>query len=257
MVTTNRNALRIIAVFPDSNQKIRVQWEIDTKEAGVGPFIFSLYRSGSPEGPWTLLSSTLTNVYTYDDTTALLSGMFKDVYYKVETGTWGSFPRSILNEMPRKKYLIARKIINDERVMLRAGQGTVLYVVKKKHFGTRCKRCYDIKTNQVIKSSCGDCYGTTFEGGYFTPIVTKGHIKPSAPGTDGTATTATPEVDSTNCMLQAFPNVVRGDFILEPEVNSRWEIVSVQPTEILRIPIHQDLTLSRLPRTHPIYKVPF
>ena len=257
MVTTNRTALTIIAVYPDVDQKIRVQWEVDTFEMGTGPFTFSLYRSGSPEGPWDLLSNSLVNVFTYDDTGPLLSGLFKDVFYKVETDVWGSLPRSITNNLGRRKFLLVRKMINDERIMLRAGQGTSLLVVKKKHFGVRCRTCFDKRTNQVIKSQCGDCYGTTFEGGYFTPIKTSGHIKPSAPGTDGTAQTATPEIDSANAMLQAFPNVIRGDFLIEPEVNIRWEIVSVQPTEIKRTTVHQDLTLSRLPRTHPVYKVAF
>jgi hypothetical protein len=258
-MTTARTALSIKLVHPVEHNHHFIEWEVNTEQLGTGPFTFSLYRAGSEQGPWTLLDAMLVDVFTYEDTTDLLHGMNKDLFYKVETtiggDIFGSGPRGIYPNISRKKALIIRKIVKDEFKLLTRGNGLQVYVVKKKHWGERCKFCYDTKTGQVVKSKCTNCFGTSFEVGYHKPIYTWAHLKPTTLGTDLAAYTSTPEVDTASGFLQAFPSVIRGDFIVEPEVNRRWEITAVQPTEILRNTVHQDLTLSRLPNAHPVYQV--
>ena len=256
-MTTVRTVLDIINIHPVTHQSYYVQWDIDVSQAGPGPFTFKLFRSGSPRGPWTEVATGLTG-YTHQDTFPLLQGMNKDLYYKVETtdGSIKSLPRHTQRGLPRKKFLIIRKIMKDELKMLRAGNGTKVFVVKKRHWGTRCLECYDVCTGHVVKKNCGACFGTTFENGYFDPIEVLSAIKPTMLGTDYTAQTSVPEVDTANAFLQAFPTVIKGDFLVEFEVNKRWEVTAVTPTEILRNTVHQDLTMTRLPTSHEIYKVP-
>lgn len=257
MTVTTRTALEIVSVYPDVGRKVRVQWQIDTSQVGLGPFTFTLFRSGSPQGPWDTVASGLSNVYVYDDTLPLLYGINKDVFYQVEAspGNIGSLPRSVLNNVDRKKYLLIRKIQRDEQVMLRKGNGTEVYVIKKRHFGPRCTDCWDKRSGIVLRKDCGTCGGTSFEAGFFTPVKTFAKVTPSTEGIDLTAPTSTPETEVAQAMLQAFPLVSRSDILVEPETNKRWEITVVQPTEILRVPVHQDLTMSRLEIDHPVFKV--
>jgi len=256
-MSTVRTSLDIINIHPVTHQSFYIQWDIDVSQTGPGPFTFTLQRSGSPHGPWVDVATNLTS-YIYQDTFPLLHGMNKDLYYRIQTtdGTIKSLPASSLRGLPRKKYLIIRKIMKDEMKMLRAGNGTKVYVVKKRHWGPRCLKCYDPVSGHVVKKGCGACYGTSFENGYFDPIEVLSAIKPTMVGTDFTLQTSVPEVDTANAFLQAFPTVIKGDFIVEFEVNKRWEVTVVTPTEILRNTVHQDLTMSRLPSSHEIYRVP-
>lgn len=256
-MSTIRTILDVINIHPVEHQSFHVQWSIDVSQAGPGPFTFTLYRGGSPRGPWTVVAENLTD-YVHLDTFPLLQGMNKDLYYRVETtgGDIKSLPANSSRGLPRKKYLIIRKIMKDELKMLRAGNGTKVYIVKKRHWGPRCEKCYDPATGHVVKKNCGPCYGTSFEGGYFEPIELLSAIKPTLVGTDFSSQTSVPEVDTANAFLQAFPTVIKGDFLVEFEVNKRWEVTAVTPTEILRNPVHQDLTITRLPTSHEIYRVP-
>jgi len=257
MAIIPKESLKIVSIFPVRHQKVRIQWDINTDQTGSGPFTFNILRSGSYGGPFEVIASNLSDVYTYEDTTPVLQDMSNNIYYKVITtdGLYGSVARSIRHEMPMKKFLIWQKIIRDENVMLKHGQGRQVYVAKRKHWGARCSHCWDPNLNRVLVKNCDTCFGTTFEGGFFEPVLTWGHIQPAIIGVDPNAPTSIPEVETANALLQAFPVVMKEDILIEPDTNRRWEVTVVQPTELLRNRVHQDLTVSRLPTAHVGYKI--
>lgn len=248
--------IEIVTITPDGTQAYNLQWNVVPSSAGAGPFNFSVLRSGSPNGPFTVTASGLGNVYTYHDTTPLLVGNDKVVYYQIISGPFSSRVVSSLMTLPRAKFLIWRKIINDEKVMLAKGNGIPIVVFKRRHWGVRCTKCYDAKTSRILVKNCLDCFGTAFEGGYFAPLPTLGKLAPSSPGTDFTTDTSVPEVETANMFLHPYPLVRRGDLIVEPATNIRWEVVSEQPTELLRNPVHQDINISRIPPQDIVYKLP-
>jgi hypothetical protein len=245
--------IEIVTITPDGGMAYNLQWTVVASAAGAGPFNFTVLRSGSPTGSFETVASSLGDVYTYRDTTPLLVGNDKVVYYQIVSGAFSSRVVSSMMALPRQKFLIWRKIINDEKVMLSKGNGIPVAIFKRKHWGPRCTTCIDPKTLRILVKNCLSCFGTTFEGGYFSPVPTLAKIAPSAPGTDFTTDTSVPEVEAANMFLHPFPLVRRGDIVVEPATNIRWEIVSEQPTEILRNPVHQDINISRLPPADLIY----
>lgn len=247
--------IKIIAVYPTANMHFFLQWEVTDAYISSGPFNFKIYRSGSPEGPWELIKDNAGAVYSYEDVKPEVQGMNTDVWYKVTSGALSSVPRSVLHEMPKRQYLIWRKMVRDEDVMLRKGNGRLLAIAKRKHWGVRCTECWDSRSGKIIKKLCLSCFGTAFEGGYFSPIDLWGTIKPGTPGTDFSTESSVPEVETCTMMVQYYPVVRRGDIIIEKEVNRRWEITVEQSTELLRNPVHQDITISRLPINHMIYSL--
>lgn len=247
--------IEIVSIIPDGTQAYHIQWEVVASAAGAGPFNFSIKRSGSVTGPWEDAATNIGNIYTYTDTTPLLVGNDKIVYYQVVSGTFTSRIVSSMMALPRQKFLIWRKIINDEKIMLSKGNGVPVVVLKRRHWGPRCPVCIDPKTLRILVKRCLACFGTSFTGGYFSPVPTVGKIAPSSPGTDFTTDTSVPEVETANMFLHPYPLVRRGDIIVEPDTNIRWEIVSEQPTEILRNPVHQDINISRLPPADLIYEL--
>lgn len=248
--------IEIIAIMPDGNEAYDLQWEVLPFAAALGPFNFTVSSSGSPEGPWTPVGTNLGNVYTYTDSTPLIIGQNKVVYYRVTSGALSSRPTSPFTHMERQKVLIRRKMISDELVMLKKGNGVLVAILKRKHWGPRCTHCIDPKTLRILVKNCLACYGTTFDGGYFPPVDVWGKLGPSSPGTDFTTDTSTPEVETEQAFLLPFPLVRRGDILVEKAVNIRWEIVSEQPTQLRRNPVHQDINLSRLAPPNIIYQIP-
>ena len=250
------SGIRIISVYPLGIESFRVQWDLEQAVTNQGPFNFTLLRSGSPAGPWEVVASDMGDVYTKEDTRSLIHGMGKDLWYKVtaNSGDFDSPARNVRQELPRAKYLIWRKMVNDQELLLRKMNGVEVSVLKLRHWGERCASCRDKKTGHIVVKNCLVCYGTGFTGGYFAPIRTLCHFKPAPVGTDMRPDTSVPEIVTTNGYMLAYPLVKRGDILVERSVNIRWEVTVTQETEIFRNAVHQDITLSRLPDAHIIYK---
>jgi hypothetical protein len=248
--------INITRMYPTNTRSLLIQWELDDSVASGGPFNFSVLRSGSPEGPFEIIAENLGDVYTYTDDTSHLTGMIKDVYYKVAHDTLSCTPRNILHIMPRRQYNMWRKILWDEDILLRKGNGRPVLILKRRHWGERCRECYDLKTGKNVKKHCDVCFGTTFIGGYFPPVETWASIKPSQIGTEWASETATPEMQTNNLFMPPIPQVHKGDIVIEIEINNRWEVTTEQPTEILRNPTHQDVTITRLKPEHIAYRIP-
>ena len=249
--------LEFLAMFPDGESGIVLQWELNGAYTDLGPFVFRVFRSNTPQGPFEEIAS-LTDQFIYKDVAALLTGFNKDIYYKV-TMEPGSLVTPVTNgftPMRTQEFLIRKKIFRDECCLLKSCNGVNVIVLKRKRWGPRCDNCWDYKTGRCIIQNCEMCYGVGFVGGYNSMGVTLGHIKPAIIGTDYNSPTSIPEMQSANAMLQPYPLVIRGDIIVEVDTNKRWEVVSGQNTELLRNPVHQDFTVSRMNQPHIIYKFP-
>lgn len=253
-------SINIVAVLPAYMHKVHIQWSIGN--LGPGDLTYVVQKSGSPEGPWvTITTSPLINVYSYIDENAQLYAFDRTIYYKViATNTVTnlsieSAPHNILGNFDRRRYLLWRKMNYDEEIMLRKGNGVPIKVVKKKHFGARCTTCYDASTGMILHSSCAECNGTGWLEGYYNPTSTWGHIKPSTPRTSETAQAGVPQVESTNAFLLNYPLVEKEDLIVEVNTNTIWRVESKQDTELIRMPVHQDIVLNKVPLSDVVYEM--
>jgi hypothetical protein len=61
--------------------------------------------------------------------------------------------------------------------------------------------------------------------------------------------------NDTGARMISFPPVSPGDIIVEAE-NKRWRVMDAKATERLRTPIHQELTLHRIPIGDIEYSLP-
>lgn len=241
-------------VAPYGRTSTVIQWNVAPELRGMGSITFKLELSGNPTGPWELVAENLTDTLVYEDMNSSTFGALKDKYYRVSTqdGAFVSEPRPVLGQMPKKQYLISRKIFNDETVMLKKANGTAMAVIKRKHWGDRCS-CVDPVTKLSLNSDCELCHGTKIIQGYYEPILTYGNIQPSSLGTDYGAAGSVPEIETTQGMLLSFPLVYKDDILVELDTNKRWKVVSSKSTELLRNAVHQDIIVSLLPVTDPVY----
>ncbi len=292
----------ITKITPWHPRKIRIQWELD--EVGEsGTFTFDVERSGSPGGPWTVVESGLTNVYTYDDMLvtedADTLSLSRDIYYRIKVtppsgasnsvyslitntdgqteteqldpipaigyrvnapGQYEVSPETNKTQRPRRTertrlFLLRRTILRHELILLKKLIGIEFYLLKRRHFGTRCAACYDPYTNEVIKGHCDTCFGTSWTGGYFDPILILGRRKVSQVQTQIGKQT---KDDTNHPQIQVldFPLVDEGDILVEKQHNKRFLVKQRYHTTLKTITVHQTLSVSELERQAKEYAIP-
>lgn len=248
--------LYIERIAPFGRQSTVIQWALSEELRAMGSVTFKLELSGNPTGPWELVAENLVDTLVFEDTNYKTYSNLKDRYYRIsfQDGTFVSEPRPILGSMPKKQWLIARKIFNDEMTMLKKANGIRMAVIKRKHWGEQCS-CVDPITKLCMNANCALCNGTKIIDGYYAPIDTYGNIQPATLGTDYGSQGSVPEIEMSQAMLLSFPLVYQDDILVEIDTNRRWLVVSSKSTELLRNAIHQDVVVSRLPESDRVYKL--
>jgi hypothetical protein len=169
-------------------------------------------------------------------------------------------PNPVTGIMPRpgirrRKRLLRRKILRDEYIVLRALNGIEFFLLKRRHFGTRCTVCYDPASRRVLRSACPACYGTSWTNGYFTPILLLGRKLPSQIQTQE-APQAKVEVNQTKIQFLDFPRIDEEDVLIEKNTNKRFLVMQRYFTSLKTIPIHQTITVSEFERQAVEYNIP-
>lgn len=263
---------RTTALFPSA---VYIQWDIEPDESGV--HVVAVDRAGSPEGPWENIASSLPNTYQFVDrlfnlppavTSAEaheglnLFSISREVYYRVtvtppsgSANNFSSAPTPIEPGLDRRTRLFKRKILRDESTAFRNLNGIPIIVLKRKNWGTRCKECWDPVTKDGTKEHCSNCYGTTFEGGYWQPVLIRGRRSPGAVDTQMTAH-GDSEVKYVTFIVLDYPHLEYKDILVDLHRNQRYIIQRVTRTELKTVPVHQTIAASELARDAVEYEVP-
>lgn len=160
-----------------------------------------------------------------------------------------------LESQPRRLRLLRRKILRDEYIRLRRLNGIVFALLKRRHFGVRCPKCYDSLTREVINSRCTTCYGTSWVGGYFSPIDVLGAVLPTPVNTEISPQTKD-DVNLLRIQLLDFPKVNEGDILAARSNNSRYLVKQRYSTKIKLLDVHQTVTVSELGKNAIEYNIP-
>jgi len=151
--------------------------------------------------------------------------------------------------------LLRRKIIRDEYILLRKFAGIEYYLLKRRHFGTRCPDCYDPTTRSVTKSSCKTCYGTSWSGGYFNPVLILGR-RSTSQIQSAVSQQAKVDVNLPHIQFLDFPRIDEEDVLVEKSLNKRFLVKSRYFTFLKTIPVHQTISVSEFERQAIEYSIP-
>ena len=160
---------RVLPVYPEY---MHVQWSIRDPNGATGEIEVS--RSGSPEGPFTVLADKLPpDTFFYQDFEVAKFGLTQNYWYRIRVSSALNPSEKVLSDVGTvefraqpHRFRLARKARRDLYVTLSRLNGSVYVLLKKKRFGSRCKTCYNPFTQDVVLSSCGECYGTSYTDGY-------------------------------------------------------------------------------------------
>jgi hypothetical protein len=257
---------RTMPLYPNG---VFLQWDLrDAVESGT--YLVSVYRSGSPNGPWDEIVSKQPNLFHHVDRfpTPATAGvtapnqlsMVRGISYRIlVTPPSGEAANvecvgDVEPNLEPKQRLLKRKILRDEYVMLSKLNGTEIAVMKRKRWGTRCTKCYDKYTKDSVRASCSNCYGTTFVGGYFDPVYTWAK-RGTAPTQVAMAPQGKTELTGTGITMLDVPGVQEDDLIVFLRNNTRFLVKRVLPTELRLVTVHQRLEATDLARSDITYRL--
>lgn len=250
---------RTVPLFPYG---VFLQWDLRGATA-PGTYLFEVSRSASPQGPWQTLA-LLENAYNFRDTWPTTAendinqlSLSRGIYYRVKvTGPAGSTEVVSVVEprLDARHRLLKRKMLREQSLVLRKLNGLEVAVLKKKHWGARCPKCYDAATQTVMRSGCTTCYGTSFEKGYYTPVITL--ARQSTPAVE---THLTPQGESDRAMtmvtLLDAPLVEKDDVLVFLAENRRFVVKRQVPGKLVNVVVFQHLEAAELERSAIEYRI--
>ena len=245
-----------------------VQWTIDRLEpAEDGPLLFTLYRSGAPEGPWEKLFESLDQYSYLDKFTRIESTLdvlqpnslrlFAEFHYRVDCQLPSGRVVTVTGETKpqdpdRKMAQYRRKTQRDFRLSLKFN-GTRIIILKKRRWGVRCLKCFDKRTKEVVRPNCLDCWGTGFVEGYWTPIVSYARSNVTS---NTTAITPMQKSDANDCTFWVpdYPQLERDDIIIRLADQRRFRLDQQVETQIQLNSVHQEVGSQQLPMDNIVYR---
>lgn len=178
--------------------------------------------------------------------------------YRVDThNQFEVAPTTRLQPRPRGiglRRLLRRKILRDEYILFKKLAGIEFYLLKRRHFGSRCPVCYDPVSRVVTKSICTTCYGTSWQGGYFTPMLILGRRTNSQIQSSVTER-AKIDINQMGIQFLDFPRIDEEDVLVERAHNRRFLVRARVSTSLKTIQVHQTIMASELERQAIEYKV--
>jgi hypothetical protein len=170
-----------------------------------------------------------------------------------QTPTTQQFERQFPDATVRKR-LLKNAITRHHYIGLRHIYGLDFWLLKRRHFGTRCTLCYDAITNEVLNSQCSICFATSWVGGYYTPVAMLGK-KIEAPIQSQVTSQSKDDTHFTQIQLLDFPRVEEGDLLVEKFTNKRFLIRSVILGSVKTVQVFQIAQVSELPHSAYEYTI--
>lgn len=252
---------------PEDNG-IFLQW--DVLEPPSASFTFLIERSVGPLGPYETVISGINTSHFFDNLRAVpfpatgetrenlnhLS-LVRTLHYRVtataSTGETASVVRELDNNLPKRQLLLQRKMQRDLALTFKFN-GVNVYVLKRLHWGIRCKVCFDLLTKKVTSSKCTACYGTGFDKGYATPVEIRGRFAAPNSSTDLTPQGLS-DTDRIRFICLDYPRIDPGDVIVDKFQNQRFIVQQQSVTELMRNTVHQSIAVSELSKDSIEYRI--
>lgn len=261
-----------INVRPLTTTLVEVTWSILPTNESLVESRFHVLRSESPEGKFVDISGPLANTFIHLDKVNLKK-KFNKVAWRIQvdhlpTGVTVIFPNGTPDEafrfhsdleravMPNDPGpdLIALEIVRRNNLLLRRFTGRLVAFFPVKSQGARCVVCFDPLKKRAKRSQCPNCFGTTFQGGFYDQITVFADFNPSAEVIQ-ISPFGKEEPRQTILFMSNFPLAKPNDLMVE-KTNKRWRVVQVNKVTKNRYPVQQVLQVQEIDRSDAEFLLP-
>lgn len=228
--------------------KTILYWNVETDlREDLHKFVFLVQISESVIGPWINVFEDPIYAFGFVDTITQRGMMDKRLYYRIKAiGNNQVFHSNTMCLEDEQVNYLSAYIAKQERLVLRRYIGRECLLYSRRKFGPRCKYCYSEIDRKVTRSKCPSCYGTTYEGGYFSPIKIHVAFDPTVK-----------QMDKTDYEVNEATNLsgwTSTDSIIEPDdviitlknPDARYKIKSLTETSINDSIVRQILQLDQI-----------
>lgn len=236
-------------------------WEICGGFSDPAPWVFTVQKGDTDNGPWTTISPNLVNVIAWrDDGGKNLVGKSNTLYFRATLrtprGTYFSAPVQPYGELTRREFLLAREIIRRETLRAKVLAGTSCDVYIRSTFGPKCTYCIDPVTGDVRDSNCRKCLGTGRYPPYFGPHRMMLSFSPDTTHSKVNSNDGTHETRTFEALAIGNPVLKKGDVIVDTAQDKRYVIgFAGVVSEVRRIPCLQRLGFDEAPLSDPVYRL--
>lgn len=229
-------------------QTILLRWEVDDDPGTV--LTFSVYRSGSQHGNWSLIGTSLSP--TYEDRFTP-GAKFDPVYYYIECEGVKSEVITVYDAPDIDTQVLAGRV----RYQIARHNGNPAFLYQRRQFGPRCPDCFRAGQGST-NPQCPTCYGTGFEAGYWPGVpIYAARFQPS---TEQGVMSQTQNIQAGSETLWVGHTVIvhAEDVIIEENVSRDGWIVqkNVTRSERYHHPISQRFDVNQIDRGHVLYRLP-
>lgn len=178
--------------------------------------------------------------FEYVDYAPELRNLYKNYEYRIRmreiaTGEELATPNFSFNS---ELDLVGLYIVDENNFLLEDTTGTPCLVFTRRRTGVYCDACFDRVQKARLSSSCTNCFGTNWKGGFYKPIDCYIDFSPN-PNSAIIQDWGETQENVTNIFLSNYPMLQPGDLIRELKALRLWRVVRVQSTEKRRTPMLQ------------------
>jgi hypothetical protein len=244
----------------------RVTWTLANHFIEDTPYVFQVQAgyTGLPDGDdWVDVGSPVTDTFVATDTTRRWYGKSRTAHYRVRLTTaqgniYYSQPATTLGDLNWRDWHIAQEIVRKEKLRHKWFTSPEGYLLKQKRDGVRCSRCIDAMTDAPKDSKCPVCYGTGWDGGYFSPHpLSYADISNEKAREARNAQTGMEKSVVVMARFNGAPQLDAQDVWVNSKSDYRYEIHAIATEAQVRgVPIVVTAELRLLPPHHIIYQFP-
>lgn len=247
----------------------RIGWEISEHFHAPEPWTFQLQEAESdlPQANWVDAGTPVTNTcFAIDPVVRAKFGKELNIFYRVKLTdangvVYTSDVAYVVDDLDFKSWHYAREIGRKELLRLRSLRvGRESWLLKIKRSGTPCHVCLDQFTQEVTNSNCPTCYGSRWEGGYYTPEplifgdITAEETYLQRATEEGLGMTA-PQI--IRGMFVQYPYLATMDVIVNQSTDVRYHVHNVATrTHVRGVPVLMVADLRPIPFDNVVYKFP-
>jgi hypothetical protein len=238
-----------------------IHWALDPEFDESTPWTYTLQWASSGDNAWTDVTTVSDQTYATDTEQREKRLIFEGAYrLKLVTGDgtiYYSKPSLLPLGWTSRDLRIAEEIKRKEELVYGIN-GVTFWLLQRKWWGSSCSDCVDDVSGEVLNTNCTSCFGTGYEGGYYTPYEMKGmYLTPKQAGIkQSNIGTVGQDVVLIRCC--PLPVVHKDDIIIASGSDQRYIIPEggVKTVSSMKnIPLVQVLTCALLPPSDIVYSM--